>query len=49
MRELAAELGLPFVDLADTDVGADGIHFSAQAAKPIGDAVAAAVRTALEM
>ena len=43
-RQRAAEDGLPFVNLgAVADVGADGIHFPPEAAKPIGDAVARAV------
>ena len=48
MRRAAAERRLPFVDLsAVSAIGADGIHFSAEAAQPIGVAVAAAVLSAL--
>ena len=42
------EQSLPFVDLsAAAKVGTDGIHFKAEAARPIAEAVAAALRGAL--
>ena len=42
------EQSLPFVDLSATaKVGTDGIHFKAEAARPIAEAVAAALRGAL--
>ena len=47
-REVAMAAGAQYVDLsAVAAVGEDGIHFGAEAAGPIGEAVASAVRTAL--
>ena len=50
MRGVAAGCGAPFVDLGSVaSVGLDGIHFGANAATPIGEAVALAVRVALNV